>query len=1023
MDKKTVFVKTDKGESEVGGQSDALYGDAKRILHLVDDESTVGDISKRAPPSLREELNNVLQELVDGGYIRDMRAPVNVPQKSTLKFATPSIKMATPKAATPAAGSQNSAPQSKAAPIAAPPPKITPASPPSRSMPDMAMPDMVMPTMPPPDKQREEPAKVEINGDLDFSFITAGSSPGKVAAGATDEKTQAEAKARQAADAARLKAEQSAQIEAVAKAAKLKAYEEAKVKAKIDVAAKARIEADARQNNEAVAARLKAEQDALKMRAELEATKARADAEVRARIEAEIRVKQEVEAARLKAERDAEKIRLELIAAKIKAEAEIRSRLEAEARVKAEVEARMKREAEAERLRIEKERAELEVARIKAEAEIRLRTEAELRFRAEVEARLKAEELAKYGDRLSHQDASPGGAGLHPDTGREEQVEQAEKLRQSFVDSFGKDKAKQAPSPFNFKLDTFSSLNDLEKMASTIAQPKKPEVLPGAGSKVKAAIELRAKKEAEAQRLKAQQEAEAPRIKAEQEAEAQRAKAEQEATRLRAMQEQEARIKAGQESIRLNAEHEAYRLKTEQQNEQKNAEIEAQKLTDQQSKQWEEAQRRAAVQAQAEKERLARQSAEEKAKAKLKPARVRRKPLPIGRMVASLFALALIAVAGLPYVWPLDEYIAPLEKEISAQLNKPIKISKINAALLPLPKLVLHNLAVGSAQELKVAEVVLNFDISALFATTRSINKMELSNVTLTGASLDKVLVWLQAVGGNDKYPVARMDFHGVRVSGDEIKLPLLHGRADFDAQGKFTRADVKSEDLKFGIELQSQQNRLQLELNIRDSSLPILKNIKFNDLSASGLVENGEFTFADFFAHIHGGTITGKGQLNWNNGWKLQGQLNAKSLELKNMFPNFGVAGELYGNVSVSMHGATLSQLDKDPRMEGAFEAKNGVISKLDIDTTARFGSRKGVAGHTDFSELSGTLKADNNGQRFYLNKISAGAVSGSGMLEVDEQQQLSGKLLVELKGSAGGSVPLQLSGTPREPLLQPGN
>ena len=52
MDKKTVFVKTDKGESEVGGQSDTLYGDAKRILHLDDDESTVGDIAKRAPPSL-----------------------------------------------------------------------------------------------------------------------------------------------------------------------------------------------------------------------------------------------------------------------------------------------------------------------------------------------------------------------------------------------------------------------------------------------------------------------------------------------------------------------------------------------------------------------------------------------------------------------------------------------------------------------------------------------------------------------------------------------------------------------------------------------------------------------------------------------------------------------------------------------------------------------------------------------------------------------------------------------------------
>ena len=99
MDKKTIFAKTSTGESEVSGRSDALFGDAKRILQLVDDVSNVGEISKRTPPSLRETINDVLEELVDGGYIKDMRAPANVAKKSALKMASPSFKMATPKAA------------------------------------------------------------------------------------------------------------------------------------------------------------------------------------------------------------------------------------------------------------------------------------------------------------------------------------------------------------------------------------------------------------------------------------------------------------------------------------------------------------------------------------------------------------------------------------------------------------------------------------------------------------------------------------------------------------------------------------------------------------------------------------------------------------------------------------------------------------------------------------------------------------------------------------------------------------
>ena len=1016
MDKKTVLVKTNKGENEVSGQSDALYGDVKRILLLVDDESTVGDISKRAPPSLRESLDDMLQKLLDGGYITDVQVSANAPQKPILKMASPTIKMATPKV------------------------------------------------------------------DLDFSFIASETSKSEGAAGAAKESAHAEALAKTEAD--RLKAEQSAQIEAVARAAKLKAYEEAKERAQNEVAARARIAAEARAKNEAEAARLKAEQEVLKTRSELEATQARVEAEVRARIEAEAKIKHEVEAARLKAEREAETIHLELEAAKaqaemekkhrleaearakaeaearlkreaeaerlriekerveleaarvkaeaearmraeverrvraeveertrreeeaerlrvekeraeleaarVKAEAEARMRAEAEMRARAEVEERIKREAEAERLRIEKERAELEVARVKAEAELKMRAETEVRVRAEVEARLKAEALAQHEDQSSLPQDTHSGAGLNHTRFKEEQIDPAEKLRQSFVESFGQSKGKQKNGSLNFKLDTFS-LAGSGQQAATVAQTEKPTAPPGGGSKVKAAIEQRAQKEAEAQRIKA----------------------EQEAAQLTAEHEQAARIKAEQESARLKAEQEEKRKK---------AEAEARKLSDQQAKQWEEAQQRAASQAQAEKERLANQPAKAQVKSQQKLVRVTRKPLPIGKMVASLFALMLIAVVGLPYVWPLDAYIAPLEQEISVQLKQPIHIKKIRWALLPLPKLVLQTLAVGSGHELKVGEVVLNFDFSAWFAQTKSINSMELSNVILTGASLDKTLVWLEAAGANEKYPVARMELRGVQVISDEIKLPLLNGRADFDTQGKFTKADLKSEDGKFGFELQSLKNRLQLELNIHESSLPILPDIKFNDLSVNGVVENGKVSLSDFFAHIYGGTLTGKGQLNWSNGWKLQGQINAKSLELQSIFPNFGVTGELYGDVNVSMYGPALSQLDKDPHMDGTFAAKNGVINKLDIDTMARFGSRQGSFGRTNFSELAGTLKADQRGQRFYLNKIAAGAVSGSGLFEVDAKQQLSGKLLVDIKGGAKGNVPLQLSGSPAAPLLQPG-
>lgn len=1052
MDKKTVFVKTDKGSREVGGHSDFLFGDAKRILHLVDDESTVNDITKRAPPSLRNALEDTLQELVNGGFIRDENADEE-PEKPTLKMSTPNFKMSSPKGAAPAspAPSQPSKPnqgqnkplesnssESKGSDLdfsfitaahSSGKPAIVPNNIPSQS-----------------DKTTVKPAAADaskvtrVEGQIDnesravldsaakkekLKKYDAAKERAKIEA-AAKARTEAEAKsgnvnvvgnnARALADkgqsqlaenvaremaeankakqqAERLRAEQAAQMEAVAKAAKLKAYEAAKEKAKIEVGTRARIEAEINHKKEVEAERLRNVQD-----------------ELRARIEAEARIKQEAEVARVKAERESERLRLELEATRARVEAEHRNRLEAEARARAEAEARRKREADAERLRIEKERAELEVARIKAEAELKLRQEAEYRLKAEMDARDKADALLRQGERRPADQNSTVGTR----TGKYDQVDSSKKLRDSFVESFGQKKLKQKSDSTDFKLDTFS-LIDTGKIAALTVPQQKP-VMPSAGtSKVKAAIEERARKAAEAERLRAEQEA--ALMKIDHNNFAKHHEDLENAARNKAEQEAKARIKIEQE---------LYRLKVEQEQLEKAevaAEAEANKLAEQQSRQFEAAQRRASAQEQAENERLTRQRESDRISAQNSRSRAPRKSLPIGKIFTGLLVLSVLAIAGLPYVWPLDEYIVPLEKEISAQIKQPVHFKKMNFVLLPLPRLELHTLTMGKNDELKVKDVVLNFDLSALFAATKSINKVHLVNISLSTTAVDNVLPWLQTAGGIEKYPVARIELSGVNIQNKDMQLPLLNGMADFDPQGKFTRASLQSADSKMTIDLRTQDRLIQIELNIHDGHLPILPEINFKDFSANGMIANNEIVFSDVFAHIYGGTLTGKATLNWSKGWKLQGQINAKSLELKTLFPNFGITGQLYGDVVVFMNGPTLPELDDTPRLEGTFEINNGVVSKLDLETTARFGSRPGVAGHTDFSEMAGTLKVNTRSQRYTLNSISAGATSATGSIEVDEKYQLSGKFLVDIAGVNAGRVPLRLSGTPSDPTLQQGH
>lgn len=1053
MDKKTVFVKTDKGDREVGGHSDFLFGDAKRILHLVDDASTVNDITKRAPPSLRNALEDTLQELLNGGFIRDENADV-APEKPVLKMSSPSFKMSSPKAAAPA----NAAP--------------SPVSQPNQSQ-----------SKPLENQNLESKA-----ADLDFSFITATPNSGKSAiapnnipaksdktpvnpavdvtskvtraegqldldsramleAAAKKEKlkkydaakerakieaaararTEAEAKsgnanivgnnaqafadkgrtqiaeniAREMAEASRakqqlaerLKAEPAAQIDATANAAKMRAYEAAKEKAKNEVSTRSRIEAEINHKKEAEAERLRNVQD-----------------ELRDRIEAEARRKQEAEAARAKVEKDAERLRLELEAARVKVEVEHRNRLEAEARAKAEAEARRQREAEAERMRLEKARAELEAARIKAEAELKLRQEAEYRLKAEMAARDKAEALSRQRE----SNTANSGSAVGSRTGKYDQVDSAKKLRDSFVESFGQNKNKQKSDSPDFKLDTFSLINTGKIAALTVPQQK--PVMPSAGtSKVKAAIEERARKAAEAERLRAEQEA--ALMKVDHSNFAQHHEGLDTAARNKAEQEAKTRIKVEQELYRLKVEQEQQAI-TEAA-----AVVEATKLAEQQSRQFEAAKLRAESQEQAENERLARKAESERISSQKTRSRVARTPLPTGKIFSGLVLIALLAIAGLPYVWPLDEYIAPLEKEISDQIKQPVHFKTMSFALIPMPKLALHTVTIGKNEELKVTDVVLNFDLSALFAATRSISKVQLVNINLSTTAVEDVLTWLQTAGGIEKYPVARIEMSGVNIQNRNIKLPLLNGQADFDPRGKFTKASLLSADSKIKIEVLAQERINHIELNVHDGHLPILPDINFKDFSAIGVIAKNEIVFSEVFAHIYGGTLTGKATLNWSKGWKLQGQINARSLELKTMFPNFGITGELYGDGVVSMNGSTLPELDDTPRLEGDFEIKNGVVSKLDMETTARFGARPGVAGRTEFSLLAGTLKVNTRSQRYTLDSMSAGSTSATGLIEVNEKYQLSGKFLVDIIGVNAGKVPLTLSGTSADLLLQQGH
>jgi len=963
MDKKTVFIKTTKGEQD----SSNLSSDLKRILSLIDNKSRADELAKRAPPSLRAGWMDLLGELVEGGYIRDKDAPsagpkIAVPKSSLLKMF--SHKAAAEPEMEELDYHSGYIPSASSAGELAAKQKANQAEHIRAEMESAVAAAKIR-------ASAEAVAKAEAKARQD-----AENAAHARALAQADAAIKAEYKARKEAEstaraiaAAEAKAKQEAalrlQEQQQAAFAKAKLADAARVRAEIEAAARAQQVAEAKAKQE-MAARMKAEQEAAQAKAALEAaTRAKIEesARVRAEIEAAARAQQlaeeiarrEAEAARLKAEQEALQIKAELEAAKARAEAEARALAEVLARQVAEEKARQ--EAEAVRLKAEQAaaflRAEQEAAaRIRAEAEIKAAAEALARQQlAQTAAKREAEELARRAAELA------ASARLVPEN------------------------RTSAPAARSFEIN-------LDGFLSSATHETAP-----AGHYVKKAS-------------------------TEDEARAKDEKVQSVAAEAKTAAEVDSMHGVAAEMARLKSEAEAARRKLE---EEVRRQAEENALAEEQSRAWEEAEQRAKVQAILEIEQATQQAAMSQAKATPKPViRKRRKSLPLGKIAITLMVLAVIGVLVLPYVYPLQEYIAPLEQQLSARLKQPVHIGGMTATSLP-PRLKLRNVTVGTAQEIKIGNVNLNFDLLSLFSGVKAISNAEIEDVSIQGNQLDKQAVKLKMLGSDTQFPVRHLTLQRVKIVTDEIAIPVMSGIADMDAQGAFSRIALHSADEKLSFDLQPNQGRWQLGVDLKASNLPILPDIPFDDLSAKGDLNDGEVNFTEVNAHIFSGILLGKAKLSWSKGWQLQGSLEAKLFDLDKFFSKYHIEGEMYGEGNFSMSGARLSQMDDSPHLEGSFSVKKGLVN-VDMVETARLMSRENlVGGRTRYDDLIGLVILDNHILHLHQLRIASSTLSATGSFDISASNQLSGNFNAEIK-MRDGNNPLTLYGTLVEPKLRAG-
>jgi hypothetical protein len=744
-------------------------------------------------------------------------------------------------------------------------------------------------------------------------------------------------------------------------------------KLRADAEAKSKLEIEAEKiqaQREAEAILLKVEQEAARVREET------------ARI-----AKEEAENTRLKAQQEAKKIRDELEAIKIKAEQEAKLRLEAAFRERQEAEAaRLKAEQEAKKMR-----DELEAAKIKAEQEAKLRQEAAAREQQQAEAaRLKAEQEAKAHALINAEEAAKAlEASDQPIAKQEREAAQASEAMgvQSALTSMTAPTAKSDIFSFEaFNVDEPQSSDDpnsnqnperdlsaTQQSIDAVNSTQPEDILQAAGQQVSQPVAS-----------------------------------------------DSVESKPSQEQIK----HEAQ--------ERIAAEAQAKVLADAHARAWAEAEQRALEVVKANAERVSHQAeypfTDTTHVEKPVPfARVRHKPISLGRLVGLVFNLGIFlmlllvgALLVFPYVVPMRDYMQKIQQMISARLLQPVHIGYLSGRILPTPRLVLGEIYIGEAKQFQAGEAQINFDIAGLFSDEKSISSVEFQNVKVTGAGLQNSTAWIQQLANQEHYPVSRMVINQGTLDADAFQLTGVEGELNFNPVGKFTQANLRANGGKFTLGINATPlGKLQVAITVHDSALPLLPNWLFDELNAKGELNKDELQISDFDARILGGVVQGNASIYWRVGWRAQGTLSAKSITLQNL--NHLMDGNVEGAARFKMTAMNLADLADSVVLDGTFKAKEGIISGMDIVETARVRSKENLpGGRTHFDALNGNISFANNAYHFKQVKVEAGVLNAIATFDV-AKQQLSGKMNVTLSLHDGTPpVDLQIGGAIDNPTLR---
>jgi hypothetical protein len=859
------------------------------------------------------------------------------------------------------------------------------------------------------------PADTSYVDDLDFTATLA---PGKKVyqSSALEMRAREEAERKKAEEEARRKREDeerrkkeagaAAAREEAARLARVeaerKAKEAAAVRAREEAERKAKLQAEEmKKTTRDLSKVLEAERRALEV-------KSREETARRAKEEAEQKVRDNEE----RRKRDEDQRREE--EARRKREEEEKRRQEDQRRQREEEEARRKREEEERRNREEEEarrRDEEEQRRREEEDARRRREEEERRRREEEEARRRREEEEARRKREEEERRRKEA---------EEKRREEEEARRTREDQARRQREEE---------DRRRREEEARSQSAALPEIQEIDLPPVASS----ATDFLAEFERQQETLRKQAEEEA------------RQSLQVEQARLaaeRAQREEEARLeaerRAGEEAeIRQRMQHEEEERRARERHREEEYQRKIQEQEERKKREVEDKQR--AELAKIEADRKAREDELARKRRRTEEADRKRRELealkkagkvrsPLDRIKSIAIALVVVlglAVAIVEFV-PLSGYIPAMQKLASDHIQEPVTIGSVRMSALSGFDLTLQNVSIGTTQDVKISEMRVSPELGSLFGAVKVIRAIDIDSVTVAQEALQRFKGWLDASRADRAVQITRLNARNVKLELREMQVAPFNVSLDLADDGAISRAELASTDGKLSAEVQPQGGRARVSITGSGWTPPFGPAVEFTDLSAQGMATASSLELTDFDARLYGGNMKGSVQVSWENGWRGEGDFEFSRVTLASLLAAFTkdarTSGEVDGIGRFWLQSDRLAGLLDNPRVESSFRIRRGDLDGVDLVRALQAGRQGTQGGSTKFEELTGSLQVAGERYQYRNLRLAAGILTANGSLDIAQDQDISGRVYVELRSQAQQlRNNLNITGTLRAVVLRP--